>query len=65
MNPSAALTELCELIVLVAQKRAMKKAVFSKPEDKKIQKAVLTLRETNKKTFLQAEFFQKDKLSER
>lgn len=60
MNPSAALTELCELIVLVAQKRAMKKAVFSKPEDKKIQKAVLTLRETNKKTFLQAEFFQKD-----
>lgn len=40
MNPSAALTELCELIVLVAQKRAMRKAVFSKPEDKKIQKAV-------------------------
>lgn len=54
------LCQLSELITLAAQKHVMKKAVFSKPHDPSIQKAVLTVRQTGQSNFLQMELFHKD-----
>ena len=57
MNQSAnqtALSRISELITEAAEKRNIKKAVFSKSEDASVLKAVVTLRETSKKIFLQA-----------
>ena len=51
---------LCELIKLAAKKQALKKAVFSKPADKTLLKAVVTLRNIGNKTLLQAEYFHTD-----
>lgn len=51
---------LCELIILAAQKQAIKKAVFSKPLDKTLIKAVVTLRNIGNKNLLQAEYFHTD-----
>ncbi len=56
-NNRAALTEL---LLLAVSRSAMKKAVYSKPSDKTLQKAVLTLRAGRETTFLQAELFHKD-----
>ncbi len=57
LSPTARMTSC---ILLATEKRKIKKAVFSKPLDVTIQKAVLTLRATNQKTFLQVEYFHKD-----
>ncbi len=54
------IAEVSGLIMICAEKQKLRKAVFSKPSDKALQKAVLTLRENAKNTFLQIEFFQKD-----
>ena len=51
---------LCELILLAAEKQALKKAVFSKPADKAIVKAVITIRNISSQNLLQAEFFHTD-----
>ena len=51
---------LCELILLASEKQVIKKAVFSKPDDKSIIKAVLTLRNIKKQNLLQAEYFHTD-----
>ncbi len=51
---------LCELILLAAKKETLKKAVFSKPSDKSITKAVITLRSISQKNILQAEYFHTD-----
>lgn len=48
------------LIVMAAERLALRKAVFSKPQDATLQKAVLTLREAKQKRFLQIEYFHKD-----
>lgn len=48
------------LLVTAATHQRLKKAIFSKPNDKTIQKTVITLRGTENKLFLQAETFQKD-----
>ncbi len=53
-------SQLARLIVLSAQKQYLRKTVFSKPVDQTIQKAVLTLRETNQRLFFQMEYFRKD-----
>ena len=52
--------KLSALVVLSAQKQQLRKAVFSKPCDPALQKAVITLRKSGEKTFLQIEFFRKD-----
>ena len=51
---------LSELILLASEKQAIKKAVFSKPDDKSIVKAVLTLRSIKNQNLLQAEYFHTD-----
>ena len=51
---------LSELILLASEKKAIKKAVFSKPDDKSIVKAVLTLRSIKNQNLLQAEYFHTD-----
>ncbi len=55
-----AILETAHIILLTAKKKKLRKAVFSKPADKALQKTVLTLRDTSKKLFLQVEFFKKD-----
>ena len=54
------LTRATALIVTAAEHLALRKAVFSKPQDATLQKAVLTLRESKQKRFLQIESFHKD-----
>ncbi len=51
---------LTDLLLLAVSRSALKKAVYSKPSDKTLQKAVLTYRGNGAKTFLQAELFHKD-----
>ena len=48
---------LLELLILAVEKKAIKKAVFSKPTDKAEQKTVLTLRQIGNRELLQAERF--------
>ena len=54
------ITELSQLILTATERQTLRKAVFSKPNDKSLQKAVITLREVGEKRFLQAEYFHKD-----
>ncbi len=51
---------LAELIVIAAEKKALKKAVFSKSSDTSILKAVITIRNISSKDLLQAEYFLSD-----
>ncbi len=51
---------ITELLLLASRKRMLKKAVYSKPADKTLQKSVLTLRESGSKLFLQIEYFHRD-----
>ena len=63
MNHSSDLSpreQLAELIALAAEKRLLRKAVFSKPADHSLLKAVLTLRQSSSDVFLQIEYFHKD-----
>ena len=55
-----AILDAARIILLTAKKQKLRKAIFSKPADKSLQKAVLTPRETSNKFFLQIEFFKKD-----
>lgn len=55
-----ALQNICELILSAVNKQSLKKAILSKPKDKSLQKAVITLRATGDKLFLQTEYFHKD-----
>ena len=54
------LLKISSLILLSAEKNLLKKAILSKPDDKSIQKTVLTKRIISKKDALQAETFHKD-----
>ena len=54
------ITELSQLILIATERQTLRKAVFSKPNDKSLQKTVITLREVGGKRFLQAEYFHKD-----
>ncbi len=53
-------SSLCDVILVAARKSCLKKAVFSKPADKNIIKAVLTPVLIGGKPYLQAEYFHKD-----
>lgn len=55
-----ALSDICRLIVIAAEKRVLKKTVLSKSRDKSIQKVVVTLHQTGNKIFFQTEYFHKD-----
>ena len=57
---SEALLKISSLTVSAAQGLQLRKAVYSKPADNTLQKAVLTLREVKQKPILQIEFFHKD-----
>lgn len=59
-NVSLALLNICSLIVSAAQKNQLRKAVFSKPSDKALQKAVVTARTLKQRTVLQIERFHTD-----
>ena len=52
--------ELVELILISAEKQALKKAVFSKPADSTLIKMVMTMRNIGGERVLQAEYFHKD-----
>ena len=52
--------QLSDLILLSVQKNALRRAVFSKPHDKSLQKMVLTFAPGGNKPALQAEYFHKD-----
>jgi len=52
--------KIADLIFKSASIRVLKKAVFSKPTDKTLLKATVTLREISGKLALQTEFFHKD-----
>ena len=52
--------ELSSVVAGAIGSLRLKKTVFSKPKDKTIQKAVLTVKETQKKRFAQIEIFHKD-----
>ena len=54
------LLKIASLTLIAADKNLLKKAVLSKPEDKTLQKTVLTKREISKRDALQAESFHKD-----
>jgi hypothetical protein len=60
MERNENLLKICELILLSASARKLKKAVFSKPSDKTILRSVITLRAIGGKAALQAELFHKD-----
>ena len=60
MNTNKEIQTLTELIILSAQKQALKKAVFSKPRDLSLLKMVMSVRSIGGKNMLQAEFFHKD-----
>ena len=61
MNMDLALLEkTVELIFLSGREKKIKKAIFSKPLDKTLQKVVLTSRINRQQTVLQAETFHKD-----
>ena len=51
---------MAELILLAARRRALKKAIFSKPDAKEQLKTVVTLRAIGKREVLQAECFTAD-----
>ncbi len=57
---STNIQKLSELILLAVKKNALRRTVLSKPRDKAIQKAVLTLATVGGKPALQAEFFHRD-----
>ena len=57
---STELGRLSEIMLLASKKQKLKKAVFSKPADRSVQKAVLTLREKNGALYLQLETLHKD-----
>ncbi|MBO5204252.1 MAG: SAM-dependent methyltransferase [Clostridia bacterium] len=59
MDPSIT-SSLCEVILLAAKKNALKKAVFSKPNDKNIVKAVMSPVLIGGAPCLQAEYFHRD-----
>ena len=48
---------LLDLLTLAVEKKAIKKAIFSKPDDRAEQKTVLTLRQIGRREILQAERF--------
>lgn len=52
--------KLSQLILLAVKKNTLRRAVFSKPHDKALQKMVLTLSLAQGKPVLQAEFFHRD-----
>ena len=52
--------DLCRLIIIAANKNQLKKAVFSKPTDKTLLKAVMSCMSISDKLCLQAEYFHKD-----
>ncbi len=52
--------KLIAILMLCAQKQSLKKAVFSKPTDKTINKMVITLRNIGSQNILQAEYFHAD-----
>lgn len=58
VTPNA--STLSELIILAAEKRALKKAVFSKPSDNTLLRMVITIRHIGGIDLLQAEYFHKD-----
>lgn len=60
MSISPELQRIADLTVTAANLQRLKKAVLSKPQEKSLQKAVLTLRKTNRASVLQVEFFHKD-----
>jgi hypothetical protein len=60
MERNENLLKICELILLSASARKLKKAVLSKPSDKTILRSVITLRAIGGKAALQAELFHKD-----
>ena len=53
-------TSLAELIIIAADKRSLKKAVFSKPLSKDVVKAVITIRNISSKNMFQIEYFHTD-----
>lgn len=59
-SPCSPIEQLAALCLLAVQKNALRRAVFSKPRDKSIQKMVLTLAPSTSKPALQAEYFHKD-----
>ncbi len=52
--------KLSELVLLAVKKNALRRAVFSKPRDKALQKMVITLAVAHGSPALQAEFFHRD-----
>ncbi len=59
-NENLALLQTATLLAEAAEKKKLKKAIFSKSKDPSVQKAILTLREVNQKAVLQVEFFHTD-----
>ncbi len=59
-NENLALIQAARLLTEAAEKKKLRKAIFSKSKNPSIQKAVLTLREVNQKAVLQVEFFHAD-----
>ena len=60
INDISPLQNVCELISLSANNNKLKKAILSKPHDKAIKKAVVTLKASQSKSFLQVEYFHAD-----
>ena len=60
MENNQHLLAICELILLAANKKRLRKAVCSKAADKTVQKTVLSAKSISKKDALQAETFHTD-----
>ena len=60
MSTNAELQRISNLTVTAAKLQRLKKAVLSKPQDKSLQKVVITLKKAGRASVLQAEFFHKD-----
>ena len=59
-NNISPLQNICELILLSATNNKLKKAILSKSQDKGLKKAVITLKASQSKSFLQTEYFHTD-----
>ena len=52
--------QICELILFASKKDKLKKAVLSRSQDKSIKKAVISMKTSSNKSFLQVEYFHTD-----
>ena len=60
VKANSPIQQVCELILFASKKDKLKKAVLSRSQDKSIKKAVISMKTSSNKSFLQVEYFHTD-----